>query len=294
LGLASTWVRSDGFSISAGLKRSELIRRFNANIPYTGLTYSVAQEGFFTENKGKVIVGALEAVLGESYDKDDPNYVYKCEAQLQCLRRLFASKSGFQAFTEVPGVREKLGTLVIRVLSYKNEAIDYATVEALCALMHPMHNQYELRTEQLNKHSLLSSTKFVEHLLDLIVNHVERGTGWLVIAAMLDFLTYAVCAPYSETTAGEQFDQILKLVAARGQSFYRLFQCPSMTIVKGAGMVMRAIIEESDVETSKAMQMLALTEGAFLTHLRLALLTTGKDLEVSIFYHGETFTSNTH
>nr|CDJ98393.1 Heat shock protein DnaJ domain containing protein [Haemonchus contortus] len=157
-----------------GLKRSDLIRRFNANIPYTGLTYSVSQEGFFTENKGKIIVGALEAVLGECYDKEDPNYVYKCEAQLQCLRRLFASKSGFQAFTEVAGVREKLGTLVIRVLSYKNEAIDYATVEALCALMHPMHNQYELRTEQLNKQSLLSSTKFVEHLLDLIVNHVDK------------------------------------------------------------------------------------------------------------------------
>ncbi|KAJ1346448.1 hypothetical protein KIN20_001228, partial [Parelaphostrongylus tenuis] len=263
-----------------GLKRSDLIRRFNANIPYTGLTYSVSQDGFFTENKGKVIVSALEAILGESYEKDDPNYIYKCEAQLQCLRRLFASKSGFQAFTEIPGVREKLGNLVVRVLSYKSEAIDYATVEALCALMHPMHNQYELRTEQLNKQSLLSSVKFVEHLLDLIVHHVERSTGWLVIAAMLDFLTYAVCAPYSETTSGEQFDQIIRLVAARGQSFYRLFQCPSMTIVKGAGMVMRAIIEESDIETSKAMQMLALTEGAFLTHLRLALLTTGKDLEV--------------
>lgn len=53
-------------------------------------------------------------------------------------------------------------------------------------------------------------------------------------------------------------------------------------LFSGAGMVMRAIIEESDVETSKAMQMLALTEGAFLTHLRLALLTTGKDLEVSM------------
>uniref|UniRef100_A0A0K0D2Y9 GYF_2 domain-containing protein n=1 Tax=Angiostrongylus cantonensis TaxID=6313 RepID=A0A0K0D2Y9_ANGCA len=264
---------------SAGLKRSDLIRRFNANIPYTGLTYTISQEGFFVENKGKVIVSALEAVLGECYEKDDPNYVYKCEAQLQCLRRLFASKSGFQAFTEIPGVREKLGNLVVRVLSYKSEAIDYATVEALCALMHPMHNHYELRTEQLNKQSLLSSVKFVEHLLDLIVHHVERGTGWLVIAAMLDFLTYAVCAPYSETTSGEQFDQIIRLVAARGQSFYRLFQCPSMTIVKGAGMVMRAIIEESDIETSKAMQMLALTEGAFLTHLRLALLTTGKDLE---------------
>ncbi|ETN81938.1 hypothetical protein NECAME_00289 [Necator americanus] len=97
------------------------------------------------------------------------------------------------------------------------------------------------------------------------VSRRERGTGWLVIASMLDFLTYAVCAPYSETTGGEQFDQILRLVASRGQR---------------AGMVMRAIIEESDVETSKAMQMLALTEGAFLTHLRLALLNTGKDLTV--------------
>lgn len=263
-----------------GLKRPDLIRRFNANIPYMGLTYSVSHEGFFTENKGKVIVGALEAVLGECYEKDDANYVYKCEAQLQCLRRLFASKSGFQAFTEIAGVREKLGNLVVRVLAYKSEAIDYATVEALCALMHPMHNNYELRTEQLNKQSLLSSVKFVEHLLDLIVHHVQRGTGWLVIAAMLDFLTYAVCAPYSETTGGEQFDQVIRLVAARGQSFYRLFQCPSMTIVKGAGMVMRAIIEESDIETSKSMQMLSLTAGAFLTHLRLALLTTGKDLTV--------------
>uniref|UniRef100_A0A1I7WJ59 RME-8_N domain-containing protein n=1 Tax=Heterorhabditis bacteriophora TaxID=37862 RepID=A0A1I7WJ59_HETBA len=56
---------------------------------------------------------------------------------------------------------------------------------------------------------------------------------------------------------------------------------PSMTIVKGAGMVMRAIIEESDVETSKAMQMLALTEGAFLTHLHMSLLSTGRDLRAS-------------
>lgn len=45
-------------------------------------------------------------------------------------------------------------------------------------------------------------------------------------------------------------------------------------------MVMRAIIEEADVETSKSMQTLALTEGAFLTHLHMALLAQGKDLRV--------------
>lgn len=263
-----------------GLRRCDLIRRFNANVPYSGLKFSKSHEGFFSENKGKVIVNAIEAVLGENYTKEDKEYKHKTEAQLQCLRRLFASKSGFQAFTEVSGVREKLGSLVVRVLSWKSESIDHATVEALCALMYPMHDQYELRIEQLNKQSLMSSPKFVENLLDLIVLHVDRSTGWLVIASMLNFLTFSVCSPYSETTSGETFDHILKLVSLRGRSFFRLFQCPSMTIVKGAGMVMRAIIEEADVETSKSMQMLALSEGAFLTHLYSSLLSTGKDLRV--------------
>lgn len=45
-------------------------------------------------------------------------------------------------------------------------------------------------------------------------------------------------------------------------------------------MVMRAIIEESTVETSKQMQTLSLTEGAFLRHLHLALLSVGRDLRV--------------
>ncbi|CAB3410631.1 unnamed protein product [Caenorhabditis bovis] len=263
-----------------GLKRSDMIRRFNANVPYSGLRFSKSHEGFFTENKGKVIVGAIEAVLSENYTADDAQYRHKTEAQLLCLRRLFASKSGFQAFTEVTGVREKLGSLVVRVLSWKSESVDHATVEALCALMYPMHDQYELRIEQLNKQSLMSSPAFIETLLDLIVTHVDRSTGWLVIASMLNFLTFSVCSPYSETTSGDTFDHILRLVSARGRSFFKLFQCPSMTIVKGAGMVMRAIIEEADVETSKSMQMLALSEGAFLTHLYMALLSNGKDLRV--------------
>lgn len=60
-------------------------------------------QGFFTENKGKLIVGCLESVLAEVYSADDVDSVWKCESQLQCLHRLFASKSGFQAFTAVPG-----------------------------------------------------------------------------------------------------------------------------------------------------------------------------------------------
>lgn len=171
-----------------------MIRRFNSNIPYNGLTYSTPKEGLFTADKGRIIIGCLEAVLAESYPKEEADAVFKIESQLACLHRLFASKSGFQAFTDVNGVREKLGRLVVNVLKWNHEAIDHATVEMLCSLMQPMHANYELRLEQLNKKSLLSSKEFIEHLLNLVVTHVVRfsfrtsipeGNGFRNVAPVL-------------------------------------------------------------------------------------------------------------
>ena len=46
----------------------------------------------------------------------------------------------------------------------------------------------------------------------------------MVIAAMLDFMTFALCAPYSETTDGTQFDMLLEMVAANGRVVFKLFQ----------------------------------------------------------------------
>ena len=66
----------------------------------------------------------------------------------------------------------------------------------LCALIQPMHSNYELRYEQLNKTALLSNRQFLEYLLQLITDHIQNETGSLVIASMLDFLTYTICAPY--------------------------------------------------------------------------------------------------
>lgn len=59
-----------------------------------------------------------------------------------------------------------------------------------------------------------------------------HGTGALVVSAMLDFLTFALCNPYSETTDGSHFDRLLQMVADNGRSLYRLFQHPSLAIVK--------------------------------------------------------------
>lgn len=52
----------------------------------------------------------------------------------------------------------------------------------------------------------------------------SSGTGALVVAAMLDFLTFALCVPYSETTDGKQFDQLLEMVANRGRVLFKLFE----------------------------------------------------------------------
>lgn len=127
--------------------------------------------------------------------------IHKIENQLQCLRRLFASKSGYQAFTSVNGyggnlaysvqspshhcavfrVREKLGTLVQTVLNKNNEAIDNATVEMLCALLQPMHANFELRFEQLNKQSMLASRPFDVHLIQLMVKHIVSFMHFCII-----------------------------------------------------------------------------------------------------------------
>lgn len=41
---------------------------------------------------------------------------------------------------------------------------------------------------------------------------------------MLDLLTFALCAPYSETTDGKQFDQLLDMLADRGRVLFKLFE----------------------------------------------------------------------
>lgn len=50
-----------------------------------------------------------------------------------------------------------------------------------------------------------------------------RGTGSLVIAGLLDFFTFALCLPYSETSEGASFETLLTMVASRGRAIFRLF-----------------------------------------------------------------------
>ena len=70
-------------------------------------------------------------------------------------------------------------------------------------------------------------------ILERWTQHVLRGTGALVVISVLDFLTFALCAPYSETTDGAHFDALLALIAKRGKELFRLLQHPSLSVIKG-------------------------------------------------------------
>lgn len=167
-------------------------------------------------------------------------------------------------------------------LKRQDLAVTYAAIDMLNSLMHSMNADYDIKQEQLNKSSLLSSKAFLESLLNMWTDHVNLGSGALVLSAMLDFLTFALCVPYSETTDGKQFDVLLEMVATRGRAMFKLFQHSSLAIVKGAGLVMRALIEEGDANVATQMQTLALDEAALCRHLLVALYTPSNDPTMSV------------
>lgn len=252
----------------------ECVRRFNANVPYSGLLYRMTQESYFLDKKDKVITQALLSLVCKD---QDPRSLYEAESQFQALRRLVASKVGYTAFTTLEGFRESIGNKVVTALRQNDMGLSHAAIDMICALMHPMHDDSDIRQEQINKSSLLQSRTFLESMLNMWTTHIIQGTGALVVNSMLDFLTFALCVPYSETTDGNHFDTLLEMVAERGRYIFKLFQHPSMAVVKGAGLVMRALIEEGDATVATHMQSLALAEGALPRHLLSALYTHAVD-----------------
>lgn len=48
----------------------------------------------------------------------------------------------------------------------------HAALDMICALMHPMHDDCDIKQEQLNKSSLLSNSAFLNGLLDKWTHYV--------------------------------------------------------------------------------------------------------------------------
>eukprot|EP00731_Ephydatia_muelleri_P020259 Em0012g1084a len=253
-----------------GVTFAESVARFNANVSYNGLNYAVTQDRLFAENKEKLITQALQTLLQKEGEQSTVSNE-ELEAQFHALRRLVASKAGFEAFTTLPNFKDVMGFKVLKALKRGDEGVTFSCVDFLCALMQPMHDNYDLRYEQLNKSSLLFSAKFVQSLLDTLKEHIQRVTGALVIRACL------TSSPLHCVHHMEIFDVVLGLLTELGRHLFKLFQHPSLAIVKAAGLLMKTIIEEGTEEMASKMQQLALSEGALPRHLHNALYIVSTD-----------------
>ena len=68
--------------------------------------------------------------------------------------------------------REIIGTKVVACLRRNDLAVTYAAIDMINSLLHSMNADHDLKQEQLNKCSILSSKSFLETLLNMWTNHV--------------------------------------------------------------------------------------------------------------------------
>ena len=80
-----------------------------------------------------------------------------------------------------------------------------------------VEKQHNFQVDLLKCHVLIKKCVEKQHnfQVDLLKCHVMRGTGALVINALLDFFSYALCVPYSETTDSAHFDMLLEMLAGK-------------------------------------------------------------------------------
>ena len=92
------------------------------------------------------VVSAIKGLL--SPERKLPCEPHSAMEHLQALRRLAACKTGFNAFSALDHFNRMAARLVSWALATHNDGVIYAAVDLLLALMHPMHDNYDLAREQ--------------------------------------------------------------------------------------------------------------------------------------------------
>ena len=96
-------------------------------------------------------------------------------SELNCLCVLYVHYYNTSLSLSFASFRDAVGKKVVKALKRKDDAITHAVVDFLCALMQPMHDNFDLRQEQMNKSSLLSSKAFIDTLLKELLLHIVSG-----------------------------------------------------------------------------------------------------------------------
>eukprot|EP00002_Diphylleia_rotans_P000032 TRINITY_DN10013_c0_g1_i2.p1 TRINITY_DN10013_c0_g1~~TRINITY_DN10013_c0_g1_i2.p1 ORF type:complete len:2234 (+),score=354.17 TRINITY_DN10013_c0_g1_i2:44-6745(+) len=244
---------------------------FNANIPYSSAN--------FVDKHQKLAHCAISNLL--PYDMTiaeelKPMVVF---AILQALRRIFSTRIGFESITSMPNLINRLKETINACMRTLNEHVNFAATELLCAMMQPSFENSipsDDTFEQLNKKALLSSDDIHLSLIKFVEFHSRMKSGALVVNGSIDAFVYILCSPYADTTDQAIFEKIIVKVAGLNRYLYKLFHHPCLTVAKGVGMLMIAIITECETELVKKIQLGSLLDGALLRHLHAAMFTSTK------------------
>eukprot|EP01132_Coremiostelium_polycephalum_P003894 gene3894-4860_t len=249
---------------------------FISNIPYAGLS------NYFAEKNGKVVLNCIQKILSSlkqfstvssnNSSIEDKNEVELISVVLQMLRRVVATRVGFELFTHFPHCKVPLINLLRKSIQCVDDTIAYYGLDLLISLIQPaFEGDYEAGQCQLNKRELFLSIDLNKTIFELIQKHSSAGTGALVLNSSIELLTLILCDPYSETTDANIFDDILSRVGGLGRDLFKLFVHPCPAISKNAGMLMQVVINEGQADMAKQMQIISLVEGALLRHLHDSL-----------------------
>ncbi|EGC29101.1 hypothetical protein DICPUDRAFT_159366 [Dictyostelium purpureum] len=257
---------------------------FISNIPYSGLSNN------FSEKNGKVVLNAINKILGglkisniggsvsslsnnatnsQSNEKNDLELI---SVVLQMLRRVVATRVGFELFTHFPHCKVPLINLLRKSIQCVDDTIAYYALDLLISLIQPaFEGEYEPGQCQANKRELFLSIDLNKTIFEIIQKHSQAGTGSLVLSSAIELLTLILCEPYSETTDTAIFNDMLSRVGKLGKDLFKLFthQCPAIS--KNAGMLMTVVINEGEEDSAKQMQIISVVEGALLRHLHDSL-----------------------
>ncbi|KAF2075665.1 hypothetical protein CYY_003038 [Polysphondylium violaceum] len=255
---------------------------FISNIPYSGLS------NVFSEKNGKVVLNCIQKLLsgvklsGSSLSNslgnnspsqsDEKSELELISVVLQMLRRVVATRVGFELFTHFPHCKIPLINLLRRSIQCVDDTIAYYALDLLITLIQPAFDgDYEPGQCQANKRELFMSIDLNKTIFEIIQKHSQAGTGALVLSSSVELLTLLLCDPYSETTDSPIFNDLLSRVGHLGKDLFKLFVHPCPAISKNAGMLMNVVINEGEEEMAKQMQIVSLVEGALLRHLHDAL-----------------------
>eukprot|EP00760_Papus_ankaliazontas_P015986 PhM_4_TR16749/c0_g1_i2/m.79485/K09533/DNAJC13; DnaJ homolog subfamily C member 13 len=247
----------------------EAVRNFNANVPHVLRDVNGAPD--------RLMHFAAVALLEGVDHKGVPDVALE---QFYALHRVCSTRGGFQCPTVIPGFVGRIGQLIVRGIKMHHVVVTHAAIEFLTCLLAPQHEDYDIMQELANKQKILMSETFVSHITSMLNDHTLKNTGAVIVKSITDFLTTALCFPYSETTDVDHFDRISRLVATKcSVAIFRLLRHDCRSIAKNAGRILQVVLEEGGEAAVAGMQGNALTECAILLHFQQGAFSGDKNRE---------------